>query len=247
MSKKLRAYTEKLELIDSITRSEMLSLFEQYYDNVNEQKFYFDLEKKDRVIMLKDKKTDELKGFSTLVDLEVMIDGKMRFGLFSGDTIIDKSYWGQSALTFEFFKQVFLGRLKRPFQPFYWLLISKGFKTYLLLANNFTYYFPRYDKEMTKYSTSLTIGFAQHLFSNQYKSETQLVVYNEKSDVLKEMVAPIDENILLLKPKIRFFQDLNPGWRKGDELVCLGQINLGLCIKYLSRTLFKMIKKSIRV
>ena len=36
-------------------------------------------------------------------------------------------------------------RLKNPFTPVWWFLISKGYKTYLLLANNFINYYPRYE------------------------------------------------------------------------------------------------------
>ena len=38
-------------------------------------------------------------------------------------------------------------RIKYPFNELYWLLISKGYKTYLLLANNYYVYYPNIKDE----------------------------------------------------------------------------------------------------
>jgi hypothetical protein len=45
------------------------------------------------------------------------------------------------------FKLIIKLRVKYPFNEFYWLLISKGYKTYLLLANNYYVYYPNVNGE----------------------------------------------------------------------------------------------------
>ena len=106
-------------------KTRMLWLMQAYYDSVTERQFLEDLSKKDAVILLKDQ-SREIQGFSTLATVRVKLDGKTLRAIFSGDTVIDKQYWGQRALGKAFLRYLFIEKLKSPFEPLYWLLISKG-------------------------------------------------------------------------------------------------------------------------
>ncbi len=55
---------------------------------------------------------------------------KPRHAFFSGDTIIEKEYWGNRALTCAMYRYIVSFKLRYPLVPVYWILISKGFKTY---------------------------------------------------------------------------------------------------------------------
>src|SRR5262249_32178547 len=93
-------------------RARMFSLMRKYYDSVTEQSFQADLARKDAVILLRDR--GELQGFSTLVSLRVTVGRKTVYGVFSGDTVIEKKYWGQQALPVAFLRHMFREKLKRP-------------------------------------------------------------------------------------------------------------------------------------
>src|SRR5215475_12439837 len=125
-------------------KARMFTLMRKYYDAVTEETFQADLCGKDAVILLRDR--GAVHGFSTLVSLQVTVGHKTIYGVFSGDTVIDKQYWGRHALQKAFLRRMFREKLKRPFTPLYWLLITKGYKTYLMMANNFAEYYPRFDK-----------------------------------------------------------------------------------------------------
>ena len=127
---KLFAHTVRISALKDYEVDCMYNLFSTYYENTEKEKFLKDLINKDKVILLRDKKEKNIRGFSTVKFIEKNIDGKSVFGLFSGDTVIDANYWGQTALTMEFFKVQMYFKAKHPFSEFYWFLISKGFKTY---------------------------------------------------------------------------------------------------------------------
>jgi hypothetical protein len=96
---------------------------------------YYESEK-DAVILMRDSVENRIQGFSTILDVRMKIGGKTVVGAFSGDTIIERSYWGQGILGKAFLSYMLKQKLKNPFRTFYWFLISKGYKTYLLMANN---------------------------------------------------------------------------------------------------------------
>src|SRR6266508_249933 len=86
-------------------RARMFTLMRKYYDAVTEETFQADLARKDAVILLRDR--GELQGFSTLVSLRVTVGRKTVYGVFSGDTVIEKQYWGQQALPVAFLRYMF--------------------------------------------------------------------------------------------------------------------------------------------
>src|SRR4029079_15523392 len=101
--------------------------------------------KKEHVIVLRDSGDGSLKGYSTLYVFDASVDGRRVKAVFSGDTIVDDMYWGQSTLQRAFFRYVLALKVRNPTVPLYWFLISKGFRTYLLLSRNFPEYWPRHE------------------------------------------------------------------------------------------------------
>lgn len=241
----LFAKTYAIKDISSGDKEKLFQLFSRYYESINYEKFLKDFESKDDVIILKCKQDQFIRGFSTLKVMSFSENNKIRIGIFSGDTIIDENFWGATALTFEFFKYVLNVKKKNLFKDVFWLLISKGFKTYLLLANNFQTYYPRYDKETPKEVQKFMDLSWQELYPKDYSMEKKILTTANKYDRLKDHVAKIGSNELA-NPKIAFFQKLNPNWKAGDELCCVGRVDLGLVIRNSSRTLCKVIKRRFR-
>lgn len=241
---KLFANTVFVSQISECDKKVMFELFQNYYENNNFEKFCSDLSKKERVIIIRDNQRKIIRGFSTLQKIELNQFGKKIIGLFSGDTVIDSNYWGGTALSVEFFKNVVFEKIKNPTSEVYWFLISKGYKTYLLLANNFKNYYPRYDQPTPVTIKNVIKSFANHIYDEDlYDEQTMILKCAFKFDRLKSNVAPISKEMALLNPKIDFFQKSNPNWNNGDELCCVGKIDLGFATHFLSRTWKKQMKK----
>ena len=67
-------------------------------------------------------------GFSTWTEIDVERQQGKALVVFSGDTVIEKAYWGNKDLQKSFAKKMFATKQKNPHWAVFWLLISKGFK-----------------------------------------------------------------------------------------------------------------------
>lgn len=228
MKKVLKAKTFKIKQISNDVILEIFNLYSRYYENISMLQFEKDLKAKDRIIILRNNKK-EIKGFSTLLEFKTLKNGKNVHVLYSGDTIIDSDYWGSAALTMEFLKNIIKAKLKNPHREVWWYLISKGYKTYLLLANNFATYFPRYDVLTPKVEKDFIIHLSEKLFPGKLNIDS-LVLEFQKSEheKLKAFVAPITDDLARRYPKIDFFQKSNPDWENGNELACIGKVEFKL-------------------
>lgn len=215
----------------------MWELYSRYYDGCTFDKFLKDLKEKQLVIMLYDRITGDLKGFSTQILKEIRIGEKWCRILFSGDTVIEKEYWGQKTLQMAFTMMMLKLKLQKPMSPLYWFLITKGFKTYLLLSNNFKRFWPRYDQSTPAFIKEIMDEYASLYFPDSYSKETGLLVFEKgEHEHLKTGVAEITEKDLE-NPNISFFTQSNPLWRRGDELVCIGEFDLNFIFRLLIKTI----------
>ena len=219
-------------------KTRMLRLMQAYYDSVTEQQFLEDLSKKDAVILLKDQ-SREIQGFSTLATVRVKLDGKTLRAIFSGDTVIDKQYWGQRALGKAFLRYLFIEKLKAPFEPLYWLLISKGYKTYLMMANNFSEHYPRFERPTPARVKLMLDAFYSTLYPDRYDSKTGLIESQTDGSRLKTGVAGIPAALLKSNPKVAFFEQRNPRWSQGAELACIARMTLRMPFQYALKVLMK--------
>jgi hypothetical protein len=120
----------------------MFHLMRGYYDNITEDNFHSDLMKKADVVLLCDE-NDVICGFTTLA---VFHRGEGTQLLFSGDTIVDKKYWGNHDLTHVWVNNA-MSRAETFKGKTYWLLLTKGYKTYKFLHTFFNTFYPRVDTE----------------------------------------------------------------------------------------------------
>jgi hypothetical protein len=240
---KLISKTIPVKNLTQIEIDEMFKVFFKYYEKISQDVFKSDINKKDDVILLLDKSSKKIKGFSTLVEFSFELEGKKIKGVFSGDTIIEKEFWGGSTLQTAFTKYMLIKKLKNLFSPLYWFLISKGYKTYLLLTNNFKEHYPRFDKKTPSDIKKIMDGFALNLYPYNYNPQSGLIEFLSIHDHLKQNVAPITQEMIKSNPQIRYFSEVNKNWQKGDELVCIANFNLLVPIWFFFKTLRKKLSK----
>jgi len=232
--------TGKVVAIGEVTEAQqraMFTVFARYYEQISYERFVHDLAEKDRVILLFDE-AGTIQGFSTIKHLEIRRGDVVHRGLFSGDTVVAEEFWGQRVLGRLFLRHLFAQKLAHPFQPYWWLLISKGYKTYLLMANNFAEHYPRYERPTPADRQQILEDFASQLFPDSYNRENGLIEFAESLGQLKGHVAPIHADCLE-NPRIRFFQDRNPTWQRGSELVCIARMTWSMPFYYGAKALRK--------
>lgn len=203
-------------------RDELFALFEAGYDRADRARFDDDLRGKDAAIVLR-RHDGSVAGFSTQTVFEVVHEQRRVRVLFSGDTIIDPRNWGTQELVRAWCR--FAGTVKgeAPDLPLYWLLISKGHRTYLYLPFFFGRFFPSCDDEPTRFERTLMHHLGRTRFGDRYDPETGLIDAGAPLDRLK---AEIDSAAQRSRNRhVAFFLARNPHYADGVELLCLTEIN----------------------
>jgi hypothetical protein len=218
-------------------RRAMFALFARYYEAVTHEQFLDDLGSKDYVILLFDEH-QAIQGFSTIKHLEITRGGKVHRGLFSGDTVVAEEFWGQRVLGHLFLRHLFAQKLRHPFEPYWWMLISKGYKTYLLMANNFAEHYPRYETTTPPEAQEILDAFARALFPSAYNCGTGLIDFGRSLGQLKAGIAPIGAE-MLENPRIKYFVERNPTWARGTELACIARMTWTMPMMYGFKALWK--------
>ncbi|MDZ4661918.1 MAG: hypothetical protein SGJ18_09920 [Pseudomonadota bacterium] len=231
----------KIKSVNSLSETEineMYHLFIRYYENTSLQKFRDDLLRKRDVLLASTDK--QIIGFTTITEMKFTTStNQLVVGLFSGDTIVNQLYWGKTPLKRLFFVYLWRQKIKYPFVPVYWLLISKGYKTYLILTNNFLSYFPQAKRSTPVHIKDILNQYARDLYGDRYDASTGLIYSQGKNDHIKNGVAPVDSHLRSQNINIKFFVEQNPNWQQGDELVCLARVDfLSLLFGFL-KAIFK--------
>jgi hypothetical protein len=233
-NRRLRAETVRRAVVTPACRDAMWRLFSAYYDDVERERFLTDLDNKDHVILLSDAMDGALRGFSTVARDRCRVANRDVVSVFSGDTVIDAAYWGQTALQRAFFRYVIATKLQHPFSPVYWFLISKGYKTYLLLSRSFLEFWPRRDRPTPPFQAQIIQTLATARFGDAFEPERGILHHRQALGRLRAHVAPIDA-AALADADIRFFAEQNPGHENGDELCCLGRVDLPMFAYYVGK------------
>lgn len=235
----------KREKITEQDCKEMFQLFSVYYQNVSFDVFMEDLNKKTGAHLAKRKCDGRVVGFSTAMAFKTIVNGKKVHNLFNGDTVMAKEYWGHPGLPNSFFRWLLAERFKNPFVEVNWFLVSMGYRTYLILANNFYKYYPDVDGD-NPHLRDLAYTAADTLFPGALNRETGLLDFGDDACKLSDFVTPITDKEREV-PKIAFFEKRNPTWMQGTEMACIASLDWGTVARVVffdaSRTLFKKGKR----
>jgi len=214
--------------------SDMYCLMYQFYDDTKEEVFRKDFLDKEYCLVLYNDKSD-IVGFTTQKIIEVDVKGKTVHGVFSGDTIIHKDYWGDVEL-FKVWANFWFPYAEQ-YDEFYWFLICKGYKTYRMLPVFWTEFYPNYKYETPEYEQCIMDAYGKYLYPEDYNPTSGVVEYRFTKDKLKMGVADIGEKELKNKD-IAFFCEKNPNYIKGNDLVCLAKIDKEVLKKRVRGSLF---------
>jgi hypothetical protein len=246
MSSRKKQVTARYRRIDRISPAEVLkmyAIFQRYYENADLDTFLRDMSKKTGVFLLHRRSDREIVGFSTVAKMDLVIDGKPIKGVFSGDTIIERDYWGSRALPLAFFLYLVRVVLRHPLTPVFWLLISKGYKTYLLLANNFFRFYPHPDSRYQQYQPIIP-QYCERLFPGYYDAKRGILDFGHDYQRLKADVAPINDDVRRASQAAAFFEACNPEWHRGTELPCVGRVGFTDAARYPFRYLAKLLRRT---
>lgn len=201
-------------------RHEMRRLMAEHFDGVTETQFDRDLAAKDWVLRFS--RDGVLVGFSTLQVFSASHDGRDVNVIYSGDTVMAPEAWGSPVLARAWIALVRTIQESHPEAPWYWLLLSSGFRTYRFLPVFWREFWPRHDRDTPAEVGSLLAGLARDRFGSRFDAARGVVRF-EHPQRLRAHLAAIPEG-KESDAHVRFFLERNPGHAAGDELVCLTEL-----------------------
>jgi hypothetical protein len=218
--------------IDEATAREMFALFARYFVDVSWERFLADLQEKTWVLLFRREGGGAVAGFSTVLRTTLDAAPGATF-LFSGDTVVDPELWRPRLLERSFFWLIAREKLRAPHRRLYWMLISKGYTTYRILARSFPHGFPRRGAGTPPRLQRLLDAFYGARYRGAYDAARGVIAFQERHGALRGGVAE-SRTRTLEDPDVRFFLARNPGWRDGDELACIAEIRLRDFARYVA-------------
>ena len=213
-------------LLGAGDRDRMYDILRRHFAGTDRARFDADLLEKDTVIVLRDREAGAIRGFSTLMRMTARIDGSDVVAFFSGDTIVEPAYWGDSALSKMWAAAVF-GEADRlaiesPETRVFWFLICSGYKTWRFLPVFFREFYPNADAPTPPFHQRLLDALGRQKFGDEYIPGAGIVRFLNATP-LRDGVAEVTEG-RLRDPQIAFFVRANPGHADGDELACITEV-----------------------
>ncbi|MCC6930452.1 MAG: hypothetical protein IT359_15810 [Gemmatimonadaceae bacterium] len=217
------------DVADSVLRSalgaserhELFALLDRHFEGVTPVQFARDLEEKDWVLRIR--REGRLVGFTTLQLYSATIDGTCAQVLYSGDTIVAPEAWTSPVLARGWIALVRALQQVQPGERWYWLLLSSGFRTYRFLPVFWRDFWPRHDAEAPAGVRETLNALATARFGESYDARAGVVRFAHPQR-LRGALADIPDG-RTDDPHVRYFLARNPGWRAGDELVCLTELS----------------------
>jgi len=216
----LRGRLVARDALDDRIRRAMFDLLASHFDGVDPRTFDEDLAAKHAAILLEDER-GTLRGFSTMRVCRSPALGPRATVVYSGDTIVERAWWGSPALA-----RTWIAAVRRlafaPDDALYWLLLTSGFRTYRFLPVFFRRFHPRHDEATPQDARARLDLLARELFGTRYDAASGVVRFERPQVLAPELLEVPDGR--RADPHVRFFLERNPGYVRGDELVCLTRV-----------------------
>lgn len=217
----LRGRVVDRSAVDRATVDAMFRLLTTHFVGVSRDTFEQDLAGKSTVILLEDP-DGGLRGFSTLLVSTTNAPGRQLTIVYSGDTIVERGWWGNPALPRTWLRAV------QELAPYdrtevYWLLLTSGFRTYRFLPVFYKSFYPRWDDPLPTATRPLVDAIAREQFGACYDERAGVVRFTRPQVLSSDLLDVSDGRVV--DPHVRFFLERNPGYVAGDELVCFTRIH----------------------
>lgn len=232
--KRLSSRVVPVRGLDEAARRRLFDIHSRHHEDVSEERFRADLEEQDFAILLD--ADGAVQGFSTQQVLRVSVGPRPLRAVYSGETVIDRAFWGEQELVRAWCR--FVGRVwsEDPRTPLHWFLASRGYRSYLYLPLFFRDYYPRPEGETPPFQRALCDALAQRKHPGLYNAQRGVVETRDPVDRLRGDLAQTPRG-RRDDPRVAFYARRNPGYARGEKLVSVAEIS-GVNMKGLARRMF---------
>jgi hypothetical protein len=178
------------------------------------------LEKEAVMILRKEHAEGEIVGWSTLTVLTLVLPDEKVKAVFSGDTVVLPEYRSGTGLGIELARYFLHVYEQFSLHKVYYVLTSKGWRTYKIMPFFFKEFAPRHDRPTTAYDTMLIDAFGKKKYPHHYQTDTGVITCSP------QRVRPESIDAAPRRPDTHtaYFLEHNPGYLEGHELICVARI-----------------------
>ena len=214
--------TKKVAACSDQEKETFYELLCQEFLGVSWDDFIRDFREKDDVMILRKEHSEgEIVGWSTLMVLTLALPEKEVKAIFSGDTVVLPEYRSSTGLGIELSRYFMHVREQFPRHSVYYILISKGWRSYKIMLFFFKDFAPRYDKPTAPYDKAVMDAFGEKKYPHHYNPATGVVTFSPQR-VRPESIDAIPTS---MDVHTGFFLRSNPGYLDGNELVCVARVS----------------------
>lgn len=201
-------------------KERMFELMSANYCSMKQEVFYRDLMNKQIVGLIFDE-DNKIQGFTTFAINPKGTGTETYYILFSGDTIISPDHWGSLIMIKGWCTAVGEIIATDRKKVWYWYLMSKGHRTYMYLPLFFYSFYPAADnKEHDQALKPIIDRVSSIMYPENWKPEEGVIKFDSDAGALSpELVQGTYDR--KKNAHVAFFLERNPGFHKGDELVCM--------------------------
>ena len=197
----------------------MAELMSRTYGGTSMEKVRHDLEEKDYILLLHGEE-GELEGFSTIQLFDSEFRGRPVKIVYSGDTVISEECRGQTVLMHDWWQFTCGVQRQCQGQDVYWMLISKGWRTFKMIPLFYREYYPCPDRETPPDFQAFMDSLGNRKFPGEYRGG---LIVPAEPDYLKNAGTDVPDR-RKDDPDVLFFLERNPGFGRGDELLCITRL-----------------------
>ena len=214
--------TTSVDDLNESDRSACFRLISEQFLGVRRDDFERDFAEKEAVLLLRDRSEDgPIVGFSTIVTLPFSVAGRRVRAIFSGDTVVDPRYRFSSG-ALKVLGSYFVHTLARfPGEAVYYVLISKGWRTYKMLSSLFRHFTPS-PRESAESDRAIIDAFGVMKYPRSFDPDAGLIRAGDDAPRLRP--DGVDAVATRVDERVAFFLRSNPRYLDGDELVCAGRV-----------------------
>ena len=238
-SRRLHAYVCKTDLLDEISINELYRFVtSMLHTEVSIMQFHKHVLSYKYAIMCREIQDGSMRGLFFVCVRPSQLDGQKYIFIRIGLTFFEKNYQRGPLLYYVIAYHILMQRLRYPRTPVYIAAKAFSYKSYLALVNAVKEVYPRFDAKIPPFIKKIIDSYGLAVKYNDEHYDHESCVLKRELSHLKQTVAPLS-SADLSNPHIQFFNDQNPGWRKGHQLIVVARVTWSDIL----RTLFKAMRR----
>jgi hypothetical protein len=205
----------------------MYEIATNYWANRTWDAFEESVYSADWIVLVHNAQTNAVEGFMNLLRFQLVIDGQPVTTFFSGQTTVEKAY-RQSSVLHRVGAQHIMHQAASCTTPVYWAFASASYHSYHAMPTFVHTFYPNcYTQpplDMQHIIDTVGSYAAKSVYHSTYDNERGIIRDDPQAPVaLKSQFADIPAH-RLHDPHISFFLDANPGYTRGEGLVCVASL-----------------------